>query len=520
MFDSLHRPLAALSALVLPLLYAASGSAQTEWDPSYYNPSPSLDREELLPLPCGGRMTFRIIRTPVPEDPLADMAIMLGQASDETGYSEYIRRAYLAGSLTESPLGVRTVFFLMSKYEVTQDQYDAVMAEECPQPSMRGRLPVTGLTWFDAIAFTRAYTEWLYENAPEALPVEGERRGYVRLPTEEEWEYAVRGGDAVSEQDFRRRHFPLEGDLVEYAWFQGPRSAGGQLQLVGLLEPNPLGLHDMLGNAEEFVLEPYRMNRIGRPHGQVGGFVTRGGSFRTPASSLRSSLRVEYSYFDETTGAATDLDTFGMRLIVSAPVNVSLQRTQELRDAWQTAVRMRAATIDDFDPLEALQTLAEDSVDLGDQQTLERIRAEVAGELAARDEIEGRALRRAISSGAVLALMLRYDHRLIEGVRTAFEYEERINPDSDRVRQLRGRLEEMGGRFDNTLRAYVDVLVQAADDYTGERHEQQLEVELQSLEGRGLDTLIPFAELFTAQALAYQNVQELDVDQIMAEILR
>ena len=99
--------------------------------------------------------------------------------------------------------------------------------------------------------------------------------GFARLPTEVEWEFAARGGTAVSQADFSERVFPMTEGIVRYVWFAGAESANGKAQFIGLLKPNPLRLHDMLGNIDEMVFEPFRLNRLNRLHGQAGGYVVR-----------------------------------------------------------------------------------------------------------------------------------------------------------------------------------------------------------------------------------------------------
>ena len=45
----------------------------------------------------------------------------------------------------------KTRYFLLAKYETTQDQYDAVMKENCAPPSTQGRLPAVNVSWYDAV---------------------------------------------------------------------------------------------------------------------------------------------------------------------------------------------------------------------------------------------------------------------------------------------------------------------------------------------------------------------------------
>lgn len=519
MYKALPLLMAVALGSALPLA-AAPALAQITWDERFYNPEPEPD-DFILPMPCGGAMAFRRVGTPASENLLEDYQITLGQAGDSNAISDYVRQAYILGSLTSTLIAGRVAYFYMGKYEVTRDQYEAVMGDGCPRPNMGGRRPVSEVSWFDAVAFTRAYTEWLYENEPDSLPTEGDSRAFIRLPTEVEWEYAARGGNAVDPNtEFRQPLFPMPaGGLQQYVWFQGPRSAAGELHPVGLLEPNPLGLYDMLGNAEELVFDPYHINRVGRTHGQVGGFVTRGGSYQTPAAGMSTARRVEYPYFDERTGRARQLPTFGFRVVVSAPVLVDQQRITELREAWEQARRMRTAEQAE-DPLGTLDELISSTTDLELRARLEGLAQRFSREVAARNEVEGRALRSAIVSGAVLIRMLRNDHRLIESVRRLYEYERSRDPESEQTRQRGDQLAAMEERFDITLRAYFNGLVQAADDYRPDQLRQQLGVQIQSFEGSDLDTLVEPAQTFIDQALAFAESRDLDQDLYLQQILQ
>jgi hypothetical protein len=71
-----------------------------------------------------------------------------------------------------------------------------------------------------------------------------------RLPTEEEWEYAARGGN-------KSRGYLYSGDrkIDDVAWYD--KNSGKKTHPVGTKQPNELGIHDMNGNVYEWVEDYY-----------------------------------------------------------------------------------------------------------------------------------------------------------------------------------------------------------------------------------------------------------------------
>ncbi|XOT97455.1 formylglycine-generating enzyme family protein, partial [Alcaligenes pakistanensis] len=271
------------------LLLGVSAVAQAApWDEKYYNPKPA-EGDVVLPMPCEGAMVFRRVGVPV-AGPLDDMRVVVGQEAEEWGYIEHKRPEFIAGSFTDSKAG-SSRYYLMAKYELNKLQYQAMTEATCPTPKNTLVVPQTEISWMDAVRFSDLYNQWLRENAADKLPKEDGLAGFVRLPTEIEWEYAARGGSTLSSAEFRDVRYPMPEGMNEYEWYAGSQSSNGAVQLMGRLKPNPLGLHDMLGNVDELILESFRLNKLDRQHGQAGGFVVRGGNFLSKPEALRSSAR-------------------------------------------------------------------------------------------------------------------------------------------------------------------------------------------------------------------------------------
>jgi formylglycine-generating enzyme required for sulfatase activity len=187
--------------------------------------------------------------------------------------------------------------FAIGRVVVTRRLYRGLMAES-PAAWKRDQddalLPANYVCWFDAVAFCNRLSERqgltpCYRIEDTQVRWEQDANGY-RLPTEAEWEYAVRA-------DTTTRWFcgdePTE--LAHYAWFNEDLGTGAP-HPVGQKEPNPWGLYDMAGNVYEWCWDwygPYAAEASSDPIGPDTGTtrVLRGGAYRFGAGYLRSALR-------------------------------------------------------------------------------------------------------------------------------------------------------------------------------------------------------------------------------------
>jgi formylglycine-generating enzyme required for sulfatase activity len=483
-----------LPVVALLLLGAAPALGQAPWSADFTNPR-AADGDLMLPMPCGGAMAFRAVETPSGPGALEDRAVTLGTTDPAGGIAEFARREAVAGPFTAP--GHEGAIYWIGKYEVTRDQYAAVMQDRCPEASAAGRLPAAAVSWFDAVAFTQRYTTWLMATARARLPQADGTPAFVRLPTEEEWEYAARGGAAVSELDFLARSFPMPEGTARYAWFQGPRSAAGRPQPVGLLEPNPLGLHDMLGNVGEMVLEPFRAVRVGRLHGQAGGVVVKGGDFRTPEAALRSSLRIEVPPFDATDGQPTRLASVGFRVVLAAHVTTSLRRADALNRAFEAESRASGSEAETARrQIAALREGADPRL----RQGLDRLEAGLMAAERARLEQERAGIRAQLEGAAVLGRSAALSQRRLDGFASLLEGADVVQAAPDMranwARAAEGLRIERELALDGYARIVAD-LGRSADRAT---LSAESGVVARETEARGVPELRPYLDVATRHA--------------------
>ncbi|MGC5037545.1 formylglycine-generating enzyme family protein [Streptomyces sp. DT190] len=187
-------------------------------------------------------------------------------------------RVTLSDRRTRRSWAVEVAPFHQAAFPVTQERYAGVTGRR-PSAARGDRLPVEGVSWWDAVHFCNALS--LREGLVPAYRV-GDGTGTVdwdtsadgyRLPTEAEWEHACRAGSTG----------PRYGRLDEIAWYRG--NADDTVHPVGGKEPNAWGLHDMLGNVWDWCWDLYDPEVYGTYR------VLRGGGWSDEHWSCRASVR-------------------------------------------------------------------------------------------------------------------------------------------------------------------------------------------------------------------------------------
>jgi len=214
------------------------------------------------------RVPYEVVITPAKNEPAV--------------YDEF---GDLVKAETIIPEEIKSSLFYMDAYEVTVGQFkkflkssgykpdDAINWNDVYEYSPTEKHPMIYVNWHDATA----YSKWTGK----------------RLPTEEEWEFAARGGLKNKEypwgdnESLARDYANCDGTGGKDKWDQSTAP-------VGSFKPNGYGLYDIAGNVWEWCQDWSDRNKYGR--------VLRGGSWLNPTDLLR----VAYRYYSLPNARAYD----------------------------------------------------------------------------------------------------------------------------------------------------------------------------------------------------------------------
>ncbi|MFI0785967.1 formylglycine-generating enzyme family protein [Streptomyces lydicus] len=191
-------------------------------------------------------------------------------------------RVILSDLRTQRSWPVELAPYRLAAYPVTQALYAEITGAR-PGTARGDRLPVEGVSWWDAVRFCNALSRregltpaYRLDAGPDAegdgITWDAAADGY-RLPTEAEWEHACRAGTTG----------PRYGPLDEIAWYRG--NSQERLHDVAGKRPNAWGLYDMLGNVWDWCWDVYDPEVYGSYR------VLRGGGWFDEHWSCRASAR-------------------------------------------------------------------------------------------------------------------------------------------------------------------------------------------------------------------------------------
>lgn len=219
--------------------------------------------------------------------------------------------------------------FYLGKYEVTQEQYLAVMEYDPASAYGDGPdYPIYEVSWLNAIEYCNrlsmlnslepCYRYSTYGTDPSAWPAGWDTNTQVdnhnnvlcdwtangfRLPTEMEWMFAAGGG-------IRSRGLVYAGsaDLNEAGWWLA--NSGNTTHPTGLKLPNELGIYDLSGNVREWVWNVWWGSYPTEPQTDPVGPLTgstrmnRGGGWASAQDHCRIDSRTSNNptYTGTTTG--------------------------------------------------------------------------------------------------------------------------------------------------------------------------------------------------------------------------
>lgn len=285
--------------------YSLSG----EWSP-LTNIPPSGTGSITSSIPISAMATFfrTIAQIPPPLPLPASMALIPGGTNSGTnplGTGEYYSVPYPENySLTVSS-------FYMDRTEVTKAQWDTVYnwavangySFDNAGTGNASNHPVRKVSWYDCVKWCNARSQMMnrtpcytvagstYKTGQSSPDSNFNANGF-RLPTNDEWEYAARGGlnskrfpwgDTINHRDanYEANGSAYSYDTSSYTTGTYHPSYDGGTSPVGSFSPNGYGLYDMVGNVWEW---------CDTASGSFRYF--RGGDYINPANNVRCGLKI------------------------------------------------------------------------------------------------------------------------------------------------------------------------------------------------------------------------------------